>query len=48
MNIVTKNGGEKSEKKILPEIHVYRELKTMEKNCLEKVRNHVIYKQRIS
>jgi len=31
MYIVTKNGGEKSEKKFLPETHVYRELKTMEK-----------------
>jgi len=44
MNIVTKNGGEKSEKKILPETHVYRMLKTMEKNRLEKVRKHVFYK----
>jgi len=41
MNIVTKNGGEKSEKKILPESYVYREQKTMEKNCMEKVQKHV-------
>ena len=27
MNIVTKNGGKKSEKKILPESYVYREQK---------------------
>ena len=36
--------GGKSEKKILTETHEYRELKTMEKNRLEKVRNHVFYK----
>ena len=41
MNIVTKNGGKKIEKKFLPETHVYREQKTMEKNRLEKVRKHV-------
>jgi len=41
MNIVTKNGGEKSEKKFLPESYVYREQKTMEKNCLKKVRKNV-------
>ena len=28
---MTKNGGKKSEKKFLPETHVYREQKTMEK-----------------
>ena len=28
MNIVTKNGGKKSEKKFLPESYVYREHKT--------------------
>jgi len=44
MNIVTKNGGKKSEKKILPESYVYREQKTMEKNRLEKLRKHVFYK----
>ena len=44
MNIETINGGKKSEKKFLPETHVYRELKTMKKNCLEKVRKHVFYK----
>jgi len=36
--------GKKSEKNFLPETHVYRELKTMEKNRLEKVRKHVFYK----
>ena len=40
---MTINGGEKSEKKILPETHVYREQKTTEKNRLEKVRKHVFY-----
>jgi len=41
-NIVTKKMGEKKrEKKIFPETHVFRELKTMEKNRLEKVRIHV-------
>ena len=44
MNIVTKNGGKKSEKEILPESYVYREQKTMEKNCMEKVQKHVFYK----
>jgi len=42
MKIVTKNGG-KNEKKILPETQVYHAQKTMEKNRLEKVRNHVFY-----
>jgi len=41
MKIVDKNGGKKSEKKILPETQVYHEQKTMEKNRLEKVRKHV-------
>ena len=40
MNIVTKNGGKKSEKKILAESYVYREQKTMEKNRMEKVQKH--------
>ena len=44
MNIVTKNGGKKARKKILPELYVYREQKTIEKNRLEKVRKHVFYK----
>jgi len=39
-----KNGGEKREKKIFPETHVYREQKTMEKNRLGKVRKQVFYK----
>ena len=37
MKIVTKNGGKKKEKKILPEYYVYREQKSIEKNRLEKV-----------
>jgi len=41
MNIVTKNAWKKSEKIFLPETHVHREQKTMEKNILEKVRKHV-------
>jgi len=41
-NIVTKKMGEKKrEKKIFPETQEFRELKTMEKNRLEKVRIHV-------
>jgi len=36
MNIVTKNGGEKSEEKILTETHEYRELKTMGKKSTGK------------
>jgi len=36
--------GGKTREKPFPETHVYRELKTMEKNRLEKVRNHVFYK----
>ena len=44
MNIVTKNGGKKARKKILPESYVYREQKTIEKNRLEKVRKHVFSK----
>jgi len=43
MNIVTKNGGKKIEKKFLPETQVYREQKTMEKNRLEKERKHVFF-----
>jgi len=39
-----KHGGKKREKKFFPEKQVYRELKTMEKNRLEKVRKHVFYK----
>jgi len=38
--------GKKGEKKIFPETHVYRELKTMEKNRLEKLRKHVFYKHK--
>jgi len=37
-------GGKKREKNFFPETHVYRELKTMEKNRLEKVRKHLFYK----
>ena len=40
-NIVTKNGRKKREKNFFPETHVFRELKTTEKNRLEKVRIHV-------
>jgi len=36
--------GGKTREKIFPETHVYRELQTMEKNRLEKVRKHVFYK----
>jgi len=36
--------GKKSEKNLLPETHVYRKQKTMEKNRLEKVRKQVFYK----
>jgi len=36
--------GGKTREKIFPETHVYRELKTMEKNRMEKVRKHVYYK----
>ena len=44
MNIETINGGRgKSDKKFLPETHLYREQKTMEKNRLEKVRKHVFF-----
>jgi len=44
MNIVTKKWLKKTREKFFPETHVYRELKTMEKNRLEKVRKHVFYK----
>ena len=36
MNIVTKNGGKKARKKILPESYVYREQKTIEKKSSGK------------
>jgi len=36
MNIVTKNGGKKARKKVLPETNVYREQKTMEKKSSGK------------
>ena len=42
-NIVTKKWGEKRKKIFFPKTHVYREIKTMEKNRLEKVRKHVFY-----
>jgi len=42
MNIVTKNGGKKGEKKILPESYVYRQQKTMEKIVSKKVRKKCI------
>ena len=42
-NIVTKKWGEKREKIFFQKTHVNREIKTMEKNCLEKVRKHVFY-----
>jgi len=35
--------GKKLKKKIFPETHVYRKLKTMEKNRLEKVRKNVFF-----
>jgi len=41
MNIVTKNGGKKSEKKFLRETQRILRAKKMEKNRLEEVRNHV-------
>ena len=44
MNIETINGGKKSEKKILPETHVYREKKTMEKILWKKRKNTFFYK----
>ena len=44
MNIVTKNGGKKREKKIFPETYRFRKQTTMEKNRQEKVRKHVFYK----
>ena len=40
-NIVTKRRGVKKRDKFFPETHLYRRLKTMEKNRLEKVRKHV-------
>jgi len=43
-NIVTKKWGKKTRENTFPETVVYRELKTIEKNRLEKVRNHVFYK----
>ena len=43
MNIVSKNGGRKREKKIFQK-HRFRKQTTMEKNRLEKVRKHVFYK----
>jgi len=36
MNIVTKNGGKKIEKKFLPETHVYREQKRWKKIVWKK------------
>jgi len=36
MNIETINGGEKSDKNFLPETHLYREQKTMEKKSSGK------------
>jgi len=36
MNIETINGGNKSEKKVLPETHLNREQKTMEKKSSGK------------
>jgi len=36
-------GGKKLEENFFPKTHVYREIKTMEKNSLEKVRKHVFY-----
>jgi len=44
MNIVTKNGGKKREKKNFPETHTFHNQTTMEKNRLEKVRKLVFYK----
>jgi len=45
MNIVTKKWWEKTRENFFSETHVNRELKTMERNRLEKVRKHVYYKQ---
>jgi len=36
--------GGKTREKFFPDTHVYRELKTMKKNRLEKVGKHVYYK----
>ena len=36
-------GGKKREKNFFQKTHVNREIKTMEKNRLEKVRKHVFY-----
>ena len=44
MNIVTKNGGKKREKKNFPETHRLHKYTTMEKNRLQKVLKHVFYK----
>jgi len=44
MNIVSKNGGKKREKKIFPKTHRFRKQTTMEKNRLEKVKKYVFYK----
>ena len=43
MNIVTKNVGKKREKKFFLK-HRFSKQTTMEKNRLEKVRNHIYYK----
>ena len=36
-------GGKKLEENFFPKTHVYREIKTMERNRLEKVRKHVFF-----
>jgi len=43
MNIVTKNGGKKREKKFFPETQI-SQANNDGKNRLEKVRNHFYYK----
>ena len=44
MNIVSKNGGKKREKKILPETHAYHEQKTMEKKSGKSAKTRFFYK----
>jgi len=46
MNIVTKNGGKKREKKFFPKTHRFRKQTTMEKNRFEKVQKYVFYKHK--
>ena len=48
INIVTKNGGKKSEKIFLQETHVYREQKTMEKKSGKSAKTRFFINTRIS